>query len=112
MSSNTNSTFTTLHFESNGYFSFLLKDYNLNQEINISCNSFKLTFQRISHLSNIGIFGMVFEHLRDYFHPKSLECGFRQLFQFCFHMAQGHIPFQNYTCPWNGSLLSHDQAFK
>jgi len=37
---------------------------------------------------------MVFEHLQDYFHPKDLMNGFPQLFQFCFHIAWGHIPPQ------------------
>jgi len=37
---------------------------------------------------------MVFEHLQNYFHPKYSMSGFFQLFQFCYHIAQGHIPPQ------------------
>jgi len=37
---------------------------------------------------------MIFEHLRNYFHFKVKTSGFPQLFQFCFHIAQGHIPPQ------------------
>ncbi len=93
-SSNTNSTFIALHLELDGYFSLFLKDYKLDQDIELSFNSFELTFQRTSHLSMIGPSGMVFEHLRDCFHPKDSTCGFPQLFQLCFHMVQGHIPIQ------------------
>ncbi len=48
----------------------------------------------MSHLSTNGLFGMIFEHLQDYFHLKDLVNGFFQLFQLCFHIAQGHIPPQ------------------
>jgi hypothetical protein len=37
---------------------------------------------------------MVFEHLWDYFHLEDLMNGLPQLFQLCFHIAQGHIPPQ------------------
>jgi len=47
------------------------------------------------HLSASGPFGMVFEYLWDYFHPKDSTSGLFQLFQLCFHIAQGHIPPQN-----------------
>jgi hypothetical protein len=46
------------------------------------------------NLSTCGTFGMVFEHQEDYFHPKDSMSGFPQLFQFCSHVAQGHIPRQ------------------
>ncbi len=48
----------------------------------------------MSHLSASGPFGIVFEHLHDYFHLKDLASGFFQLFQLCFHITQGHIPPQ------------------
>jgi hypothetical protein len=41
-----------------------------------------------------GIFGMVFEHLQDCFHPNESVINFSQLFQFCYHITQGHIPCQ------------------
>jgi len=75
-SSNTSSTFTALHFELDGYFSLFQKDYKLDQDIELSFNSFELTFQRISHLLVIGPSGVVFEHLRDCFHPKYSTHGF------------------------------------
>jgi hypothetical protein len=38
-----------------------------------------------------GLFGMVFGHLWDFFHPKDFANGFSQLFQLYFHITQGHI---------------------
>jgi hypothetical protein len=45
----------------------------------------------MSYLSPSGPFGMVSKHLRDCFHLEDLVGGFLQLFQLCFHIAQGHI---------------------
>jgi hypothetical protein len=53
-----------------------------------------LAFQRMPHLSTSGPSRMVFEHLWDYFHPEDSARGFPQLFQLCFHIAQGHNPPQ------------------
>jgi len=41
----------------------------------------------MSHLLASGPFGMVFEHIWDYFQPKNSTSGFLQLFQLCFHIA-------------------------
>jgi hypothetical protein len=41
-----------------------------------------------------GLSGMVFEHLQDCFHPKDSVISFSQLFQFCSHITQGHIPYR------------------
>jgi hypothetical protein len=76
MSSNTTLVFTLLHPESNGYFMFFLKDYELNRDFEFSFNSFKLTFQRMPCMLASGLFKMVFEHLQDCFHPKDLANGF------------------------------------
>jgi hypothetical protein len=46
------------------------------------------------NLSASDIFGMVFEHFQNYFHPKKFISGFPQLFQLCSHISQGHIPCQ------------------
>ncbi len=46
------------------------------------------------YLSTSTPFGMVFEHLQNYFHFEVGTSGFPQLFQFCSHIAQGHIPPQ------------------
>ncbi len=46
------------------------------------------------HLSTSGHSRMVFEHLLKCFHPEDSACGFPQLFQFCSHITQGHIPPQ------------------
>jgi hypothetical protein len=85
---------STLHFKSNAYFPFFLKDYEPDQDLKFSYNSFKLAFQRMSHLSANGPFGMVFKHLQNIFHPKDSASGFPQLFQLYFHIAQSHIPPQ------------------
>jgi hypothetical protein len=63
MSFNTTLTLTTLHCKSNGYFFLFLKDYKLDQDLELSFNSFKLMFQHMSHLLTNGPFGMVFEQL-------------------------------------------------
>ncbi len=44
MSSDTTLNLTALHPKLNGYFSFLKKVYELDQDLNLSSNSFKLTF--------------------------------------------------------------------
>jgi len=87
ISSNTTSIFTALHPKSNGYFLLFLEDYELNQDLQLSSDSFKLMFQQMLHLSTSGIFGMVFEHFRDYIHFEDSASGFLQLFQLCFHIA-------------------------
>jgi len=56
------------------------------------------------HLSISGLFGMIFEHLRNCFQPKDLASGFLQLFQLCFHITQGHIPPQ-LTCVLRAAYL-------
>ncbi len=90
----TTSTFITLHLEFDGSILFFLKDYKPNQDFELFFYSFKLTFQRMSHLLTSGHSRMVFEHLWNYFHPEDLVNGFPHLFQLCFYIAQGHIPPQ------------------
>jgi hypothetical protein len=93
-SSNTTSTFTTLHFKSDGYFSSFLDDYEPDQDLKLSFYSFKLAFQHMPHLLASGFLGMVFEHISDCFHLEDSTSGFPQLFQLCFHITHGHIPPQ------------------
>jgi hypothetical protein len=81
ISSNTTSALTALHLDSDGYFLFFLKDYELNQYLEFSFDSFKLAFQHMSHLLASGFSRMVFEYLCDCFHPKDSTNGFPQLFQ-------------------------------
>jgi hypothetical protein len=76
MSFNTTSIFTTLHPESDGYFLFFLEDYKLDQDLEFSFDSFKLTFERMPHLSASCPSKMVFEHLQDYFHLQDSTNGF------------------------------------
>jgi hypothetical protein len=92
MSFDTTLAFTTLHPETNGYFPLFLEDYELNKNLELSFDYFKLLFQRMPHLLTSGHFGMAFEHLWDCFHLEDLVSGFPQLFQLCFHITQGHIP--------------------
>ncbi len=87
----TTSTLTILHFELHCHFSLFLEDYELDQDLELFSDSFKLTFQPMSHLSTSGPFGMIFEHLRDCFHPKNSVVGFFQWFHFYFHIAHDHI---------------------
>jgi hypothetical protein len=90
MSSHTTLAFTTLHPKLNGYFPIFFKNYELDQDIELSSNSFKLAFQCMPHLLTSGRFGTIFEHLQICFHPKDLVSAFLQ-FQLCFHIAHGHI---------------------
>jgi hypothetical protein len=74
----------SLHYTliSNGYFPFFLKDYKPNQNLNLSFNFFKLTFQHMLHLLANGYYGMVFEHLQDYFHLEDLANDYLNCFNF------------------------------
>jgi hypothetical protein len=62
-SSTTTSTLTALHLELDGYFLFFVENYQPNQDLKLSIDSFKLTFQHMLHLLISGPSGMVFEHL-------------------------------------------------
>jgi hypothetical protein len=76
MSFDTISTLTTLHPELNNYFSFFPKDYEPNQDLEFSSNSFKLAFQHMPHMLASGLSGMVFEQLWDCFHLGDLMTRF------------------------------------
>jgi hypothetical protein len=86
-SSDTISVLITLHLKSNGYFLLFLKDYEPNRDLKYFSNSFKMAFQHMLHLSTSGPFGMVFEHLWDYFHLEDSASGFFKLFQLCYHIT-------------------------
>ncbi len=76
MSFNTTLVLITLHLELDGYFSFFLKDYDLDKDFEVFYDSFKLAFERMLHLSTSSHFEMVFEHLRNCFHVENLVSGF------------------------------------
>jgi hypothetical protein len=63
MSSDTTTTFTTLHLLSNGFFPLFLEDCELNKDLELSSDFFKLPFQCMPNLFTSDPFGMVFEHL-------------------------------------------------
>jgi len=111
MSSDTTLIFTTFHPKSNGYFPFFLKNYEPNHDFKLSSNSFKLTFQHMSHLSSSGPFKMVFEHFWDYFHPKFNEW-IPLVISGLFSYYIGSHSTLNCTSPWNGSFFNHDQVFR
>jgi hypothetical protein len=90
-SSSTTSVSTALHPKLDGYFPFFFKDYEPNQDLELSFNSFELAFQHMSHLLASGLFKMVFKHLQNYFLLKDSTNEFLQLFQYCFHIAHGRI---------------------
>jgi hypothetical protein len=108
-SSDTTPSFITLHFESNYYFPLFLKDYELDQDLELSSNSFKLTFQHMLHLLTSGFFGMVFEHFRNCFHFEDPEMN---SFSYFLSYCQGSHSTLNCTCFWHNLPFSHDQAFK
>jgi hypothetical protein len=80
MSFDTTSALTALHPDLDGYFLFIVKDYEPDQDFELSYNSFNSTFQQMTHLLVSGSFRMVFEHLQDYFHLEDSANGFPQLF--------------------------------
>jgi hypothetical protein len=51
-----------LHPNLDGYFPFFLKNYKLDQDLELSFDSFKLAFQHMPHLLARGHSGMGFEH--------------------------------------------------
>jgi hypothetical protein len=57
------SIFTTLDPELDGYFLFFLEDYELDQDLELSSDYFKLTFQHMPHLFASGPFEIIFKHL-------------------------------------------------
>jgi hypothetical protein len=59
---NTISILITLHPNLDGYFPFFLKDYKLDQDLELSFDSFKLSFQHMPHLLASGHSRMGFEH--------------------------------------------------
>jgi len=90
----TTSIVIVVHLKLDGYFSLFVEDYKSNHVFELSFDSFKLAFQHMLHLSTSGPSRMVFEHLRDCFHPKNSMRISPLLFQLCFHISQGHIPPQ------------------
>jgi hypothetical protein len=93
-SSDTTLAFTALHLQLDGYFLFFLKDYKRDQHFVIFSDYFKLAFQCMPHLLESGLFRMVFEDLRNCFHPKDLTSGFFLVFELYIHITQGHNPPQ------------------
>jgi hypothetical protein len=83
-SSNTAPSLIALHYESNGYFPLFFKDYEPNQDLELSSNSFKLAFQCMPHLSMSGPFGMVFQHLQIIFTQKIQQVDSFNYFNFVF----------------------------
>jgi hypothetical protein len=75
-SSDTTSTLSTLHLESNGYFPLFLENYDQNQDLKLFSDSFKLVFQRMSHLLASDAFEMFLKHLWDCFHHENSTNGF------------------------------------
>ncbi len=76
----TTSVITALHPDLNGCFLLIFKDYEPDQDFELSSDSFKLEFQHMPHLLANGHFRMVFEHHQNYFHPSFSANGFLQLF--------------------------------
>jgi hypothetical protein len=68
--------FTALHLQLHDYFLLFLEDYKQDQHFDVSFDCFKLAFQCMPHLLASGFSRMVFEHLRNCFHPKDSACGF------------------------------------
>lgn len=52
-----------------------LWDFQPNSNLELSVDFFRSTFLHMFHLSSSGLYGMVFEHLQDYFDLKDLVNG-------------------------------------
>jgi hypothetical protein len=71
MFSNTTSTLIALQPESDGYFSLFFENYEVDQDLELSSNSFKLVVHHMLHLLTSG--GMVLEHVRKLFSPRKFN---------------------------------------
>jgi len=75
------------------YFSFFLEDYELDQNFELSFDSFKWTFQCMPHLSTSGPFGWFLNVFRIIFIKRFNEW-ILLIISSLSHIAQGHIPAQ------------------
>jgi hypothetical protein len=75
-SSNTILVLNAQHLKLDGYFPLFFKDYELDQNFELSFSSFKLMFQCMLHLSASRPSGMVFKHLQNCFHLEDSVSGF------------------------------------
>jgi hypothetical protein len=66
-------------------------DFQLDSNLELSMDPFKVTFLHMFQLLASGIFVMVFEHLRDLFDLKDLMSGFIKFHQLCSHVVVGYI---------------------
>jgi hypothetical protein len=90
----TTSTLIALHLKSNGYFPLLLKDYGLDQDLQLSFNSFKLTLQLMLYLLASGPFGMVFEHFQITIHLEDSIVDSFNCFNFVFILHKVTFHFE------------------
>jgi len=68
-----------------------LLDFQLDSNLELSTDPFKANFLHMFQLSVGGIFGMVFEHLRNSFDLEDLMSGFIKFQQLCSHVVVGYI---------------------
>jgi hypothetical protein len=87
------SALLTLHsLNTNSPYLDSLLNFQLDSNLKFFMDFFKSAFLRIFHLSYIGPFGMVFEHLWNFFNLKNSINGFIQLHQLCSYVAIDYIP--------------------
>jgi hypothetical protein len=66
----------------------ILKHLKFNHDIKFFFILFKVMFNHMLHFFiDNNFFGMIYEHLCDYFHLKDATNDFLELFELCFHIA-------------------------
>jgi hypothetical protein len=111
MSSNTTSTFTILHFESNGFFSLFIKDYKPNQDLELSFNFFTVGIPMHVKFICKWSFWDVFWTPLELFSPRRFHEWLPTIISILFSYHTRSHSTLNYPCPWGGSSLNHDQTF-
>ncbi len=71
---------------------YSLLAFQLDIDVELSMDFFRLAFLHMSHLSTKGPLRMAFKHFWNFFDLKDSINGSIQFHQLSFHLATGHIP--------------------
>jgi hypothetical protein len=93
------------------YFPLFLEDYELDQNFELSFDSFKWTFQRMPHLLANGPFGWFWSIFMTIFNRRFNEWILIIVSSLFSYHTRSHSS-SNCTWLWSGLPLSHDQTFR
>jgi hypothetical protein len=108
----TTSTFTTLHLDLDGFFIIFFKNYEPNGNLELFSDSFKLTFQCMSHLSTSGHFWMVFGTPSKLFSTKRFHKWIPTIVSTLFSYHTRPHSTSNCTYLWGGLLFNFNKALR